>query len=326
MPTTDRQRILIADANLMGVASLIGTLKDRYHVVTASSSDQLLTLIQQQSIDLLLLDTCLPGDDSFQLCHALRQSEKTVHLPIIFIAPQASAQQEEKAFECGASDYIARPFTAPSVKARVKNQLKLSTALGELKHLNTLALDANPNTGLPGNNSIHLELERLLHSQEACCVIYADLDHFKPYNDIYGFARGDEMIIFTANVIRVSLHSCGCGDAFVGHIGGDDFMFTVPSAVADAVTNDILRRIDLGINEFFSAEDNERGHLVASNREGVEQLYPLTSLSMGGVDLAKREFKSVFDIIDACTETKKLAKQKQGSSIYICQRHSSPQP
>ncbi len=320
MPIIDRRRILIADADLMGIASLIGTLKDRYHVVTASSSDQLLALLNEQSIDLLLLDTRLPGEDPFQLCKRLRQDRKNGHLPVIFIAPQASPQQEEKAFECGASDYIARPFTAPSVKARVKNQLKLKAALAELKHLNTLALDANPNTGLPGNNSIHQELERALNSTEDSCVIYADLDHFKPYNDIYGFARGDDMIIFTANVIRVALHAGGCGNAFLGHIGGDDFMFTLPSSVAVRVTDDILRRIDLGIPEFYSPDDRQRGHIVAANREGVEQLFPLASLSLGGVDLRVRPFTSVLEIIDACTEMKKLAKQSASSSVKICRR------
>ncbi len=320
MPTTSRPRILIADADLMGVASLIGTLKDRYHVVTASSSDQLLALFNQQSIDLLLLDTRLPGEDPFQLCRRLRHDEKIAHLPVIFIAPQASPQQEEKAFESGASDYIARPYTAPSVKARVKNQLKLSAALAELKRLNTLALDANPNTGLPGNNSIHQELERLLHSNEEYCVIYADLDHFKPYNDIYGFARGDDMIIFTANVIRVALHAAGCGNAFLGHIGGDDFVIALPSSVATRVTDDILRRIDLGIPEFYSPEDRHRGHILTANREGVEQLFPLANLSMGGIDLAVRRFNSVLEMVDACTEMKKLAKQTNGSSVNICRR------
>ena len=320
MPTADRHRILIADADLMGVASLIGTLKDRYHVVTASSSDQLLKLLNQQSIDLLLLDTRLPGQDPFQLCHSLRQAKNTAHLPIIFIAPQSSPQEEETAFECGASDYIARPFTAPSVKARVKNQLKLSTALAELKRLNTLALDANPNTGLPGNNSIHQELERLLHSNEECCVIYADLDHFKPYNDIYGFARGDEMIIFTANVIRVSLHICGCGDAFVGHIGGDDFVFTVPSLSVAEATDEIKRRINLGMVQFYSEQDRQRGCIQATSRDGVEQLFPLVSLSMGGIDLSVRSVKSVLEIIDVCTEMKKLAKQSKTSSVQICRR------
>jgi PleD family two-component response regulator len=320
MPTTERPRILIADADLMGVASLIGTLKDRYHVVTANSSDQLFKLLNLQSIDLLLLDTRLPGENPFQLCENLRQDDQTTHLPVIIVAPQASPQQEEKAFECGASDYIARPYTAPSVNARVKNQLKLSAALAELKRLNTLALDANPNTGLPGNNSIHQELERLLNSNEEYCVIYADLDHFKPYNDVYGFARGDDMIIFTANVIRVALHAAGCGNAFLGHIGGDDFMFTLPSSAAARVADDILRRIDLGISEFYGADDRQRGHIVAANREGVKQLFPLANLSLGGVDLAVRRFSSVLEMIDACTEMKKLAKQSKSSSVKICRR------
>lgn len=320
MPVTDRQRILIADADMMGAASLIGTLKDRYHLVTTSCSDQLLTLLEQQSIDLLLLDTRLPGEDPFQLCDRLRQDERTSHLPVIFIAPHSSPQQEERAFECGASDYIARPFTAPSVKARVKNQLKLKAALAELRRLNTLALDANPNTGLPGNNSIHQELERLLHSHEESCVIYADLDHFKPYNDVYGFARGDEMIIFTANVIRVALHAAGCGNAFLGHIGGDDFMFTLPSTAAARVTDDILRRIELGIPDFYTPDDRQSGHILAANREGIEQLFPLANLSMGGVDLSFRRFDSVLKVIDACTEMKKLAKLTSGSSVKICRR------
>ncbi len=320
MLSTEKKRILVADTKILDQATLVGTLKDGYHVVVAKSGAEVFKQLKKYVIDLILLDTKFPDIDGFEICRQLKDAPQTHDIPVIFITSHNSVAEEEKGFNVGAVDYIVKPFNAPIVTARIKNQLQLSHAISELKRRNQLALDANPNTGLPGNNSILNEIQRVIAEKEEVCVIYADLDSFKIYNDTYGFARGDDVIIFTANVIRASLYTTGCSDAFVGHIGGDDFVIIVPTVKYNTVAEEIIRRINQGIGEFYGAEDIERGHIVATNREGEEKHHPLVGLSMGGVDLSQRETTTALELIDICTEMKKMAKKEQGSNFLICKR------
>lgn len=303
MTGKEKKRILIADEEILPLATLIGTLKDNYHIVTAKDAGDVIKQAQKSSINMFLLETRLGGTNGFELCSRLKQENSTKDIPVIFISADGSVSSEEKGFQVGAVDYITKPFNAPSVLARIKNQLRLSAAIQELKRLNQLALDANPNTGLPGNNSIRQELERIVSEKQSDCVVYADLDHFKIYNDTYGFSKGDDLIIFTANVIRVALEANGCPDAFLGHIGGDDFVFIIPAEKCLPVANEIIHRMNRGIPEFYSEVDAQRGYVTALNREGEKKRHPLVSLSMGAVDLSQRKVTSVFEIIDICTET-----------------------
>ncbi|MCK4503886.1 MAG: response regulator [Desulfuromonadales bacterium] len=316
-----KKRILIADTKLLNLATLIGTLKDSYHVVTATNGAEIFKKLQKATVDMILLDTAFPDLDGFEICRQLKADQHTKDIPVIFITANNSITDEEQGFNVGASDYIAKPYNAPIVLARIKTQLRLSNAVAELQLLNQLALDANPNTGLPGNPSIVKALQLAVTAEATDCVIYADLDHFKSYNDTYGFAKGDDVIIFTANVIRTALQINGCAEAFLGHIGGDDFVIIVPADKYPAIATEIIDRIDRGILEFYSPEDVKRGHVVARSREGKDKKQPLISLSMGGVDLTQRKAMTAFEVIDICTEMKTAAKEQQGSNILICKRH-----
>lgn len=321
MPSTGKKRILLVDADLLSVATTIGALKDDYHIVTAQNAVELITQLKKNRVDMLILETSLPDADGFEICRQLKTKPETAELPVVFLTNLDQVAAEERGFAAGAVEYIVKPFNAPTVKARINNQLKLSSAIAELQKLNRLALDANPNTGLPGNTCIQCELQRLVDNGNTdIAVVYGDLDHFKVYNDTYGFAKGDEIIIFTANVIRVSLQSQGCGEAFLGHIGGDDFVLILPAEKLMPVADEIIDRIERGIGEFYSAEDYARGSVMAVDRVGIQREHPLVSLSMGAIDLSKRNVSSFLEIVDICTETKKLAKQRSGSNIVVDQR------
>lgn len=320
MTIATKKRLLLADADLLSVATTIGALKDGYHIVTVKSATDLFKQLAKVAVDMVILETRLPDQDGFAVCQQLKNDPSTASLPVVFLTSRNTVAAEEQGFSVGAVEYIVKPISAPTLKARIKNQLKFSSAIKELQRLNQLALDANPNTGLPGNTSILNELQRLVDGGESAAVIYADLDNFKAYNDKYGFAQGDEVITFTANVIRVALQVNGCADAFLGHIGGDDFVLTLPVEKQEAVCAEIIRRLDKGIGEFYSVADVALGYIVAEDREGKERQHPLISLSMGGADLSRRKVTSAFEIVDICTETKKLAKLRPGSNIVIDQR------
>lgn len=204
---------------------------------------------------------------------------------------------------------------------------ELRKALTELEILKESALDANPLTGLPGGTTIERRVQQALSAREPLVVIYADLDHFKAYNDSYGYQSGNAVISFTARTLLriVLLDDQATRDGhFVGHIGGDDFLVLVRREHLDALTTRILRTFDQGIRAFFRAEDVGRGWIMTHDRRGDPRQIPITSLSLAGVDLSLGTYDQAFQVSEACAEVKRLAKVQEGSCFFLDRRGPSP--
>lgn len=198
--------------------------------------------------------------------------------------------------------------------------LELADKNKELERLYSLALDANPMTGLPGNNSVSAAITQAMRDGLPVCVIYCDLDNFKAYNDKYGFARGDDVIQFTADLLKKSVEEAECTEAFVGHIGGDDFMVLTPSTRTEVVVDFIIREFDSKIVDFYSDEDIAQGFIASINRQGVKANFPIMSISMAGVDLSQNQYREYIEVNDACVALKKKAKSITGSSFCLDMR------
>lgn len=190
----------------------------------------------------------------------------------------------------------------------------------KLEQLYSLALDANPMTGLPGNNSVREAITKAIDSGEPCCVIYADLDNFKGFNDKYGFARGDKAILFTATTLKNSISASRFQDAFIGHIGGDDFVLIVPSDLSQKIVHTIIQEFDHKVIQFYDEHDAANGFISSVNRKGSPENFPIMSISMAGVDLAQGKYSGYFKVNDACAELKKKAKSEPGSCFHIDKR------
>jgi PleD family two-component response regulator len=316
-----KSKILIVDDMPVNIRMLIETLKDDYATVPATSGEAALEKCQSVPLpDLILLDILMPGIDGYEVCRQLKANEETKDIPIIFITGVSESLDDAKAFSLGAADYITKPFHVATVKARVKHQITLRNAIAELQRLNKIAMDANPITGLPGNNSVRKSIQASLDERQNNFVIYADLDNFKAYNDKYGFARGDEVIHFTAELLKDSLAKMNKDSGFLGHVGGDDFVMLVAEDTVDAVVEYILTHFDKGILSFYDKEDIIAGGIIASNREGKSRRFPLMSISLGGVHLARGNYAHYLQVNDICAEVKKRAKELSGSSFFIDRR------
>ena len=314
------ETILIIDDSIEHIKILINLLENLYDVHFAKSGAQGMELLSATNPDLILLDIVMPEMDGFEVCRRIKQHEKWRETPLIFISSQGEDDDETRGLELGAIDYIAKPFSPAIVKARIKNHLQLRAAMRELKRMYTLALDANPITGLPGNNSITRHIEEKLLADDNSCVIYTDIDNFKAYNDKYGFARGDEIIRFTAELLKMAVEKSGCPKSFVGHVGGDDFILIIPSDCCLFVTEDIIRNFDRDIINFYNRQDSEKRCIQATDRRGQPQIYPIMSISIAGIDLKYRRYSSYLEVTDACAEMKKLAKSSPGSTVFFDQR------
>ncbi|MBL1265209.1 GGDEF domain-containing protein [Candidatus Methylomicrobium oryzae] len=180
------------------------------------------------------------------------------------------------------------------------------------------AKHANPLTLLPGSVPTNELINRLLAEKRAFCVGYFDLDHFKPYNDVYGYSAGDNVIKAVADILTRHIPSEA---GYVGHIGGDDFIvvFTVGDWVERCQA--ILSTFEHSVSGYYKAEHIQAGGLLSEDRHGCDHFFPLLSLSAGLVDAqATCLCQSHVDISDLACEAKKQAKKQPGNNYFINRR------
>lgn len=194
---------------------------------------------------------------------------------------------------------------------RVIDVLKLIT---ELKIQQ--ARHANPLTLLPGNVPIQQCLTRLLQQNRDAVICYVDIDNFKPFNDIYGYAKGDEVLLSLAQCLNERVDPAR---DFVGHIGGDDFLLVLNSADWRARLNRLLEDFQSQCRRFYRDEDLDAGCFVAHDRMGKRQEFALLSLSLGVVRLRAEQCAQLDanQLAGLASEAKRHAKAIPGYSLHI---------
>jgi len=187
----------------------------------------------------------------------------------------------------------------------------------------TLAKGANPLTGLPGNESIQREINKRLQSGEVFDIAYIDIDNFKPFNDYYGFQRGDVVIKGIGEIITSVIRSSSVGfSCFCGHIGGDDFIIITGPHQAKNLSAEIISALDEYLPVFHGEKDFSAGRYSAVNRKGELETFGLLSLSIGIVNTRLTPVASYAELASISTEVKKGAKKLPGSSIVVNRRQS----
>ena len=190
----------------------------------------------------------------------------------------------------------------------------------------TLAKGANPLTGLPGNESIQREINRRIGNDEGFDIAYIDIDNFKPYNDYYGFQRGDVVIKAIGEIISDVTQSSDIRfTCFCGHIGGDDFIIITGAHHAEYLSSQVIAAMDRQLPQFHGEEDFFAGSYSAANRKGEQETFDLLSLSIGIVNTRLTPISSYAQLASISTEVKKAAKKLPGSSVVINRRISEEQ-
>ena len=178
----------------------------------------------------------------------------------------------------------------------------------------------SPLTGLPGNVQIQAEMKKRLLNKEQFAMFYFDLDNFKAYNDTYGFSNGDEIIKFTARTIVENVHKMGTEDSFIGHIGGDDFVAITGPTDYERICKNIISDFDTYVLGYYSDEDVQKGYIEVANRRGIIEQFPLTSISIGVVEITPGRFKNTLEIGEVGAQVKHQAKSVMGSTYIINRR------
>ena len=202
---------------------------------------------------------------------------------------------------------------------RVIDVLKLIT---ELKIQQ--ARYANPLTLLPGNVPIQQCLTRLLQQQRESMICYVDIDSFKPFNDIYGYGRGDEVLLCLAQCLNDRVDP---SRDFVGHIGGDDFLLVLGPEDWRKRLNQLLEDFQSQCRRFYRSEHLEAGCFIAPNRQGLRQEFPLLSLSIGVVHLHPQACDQLdaSQLAEMASQAKHHAKNVQGYSVHVIDSLAAPE-
>ena len=175
--------------------------------------------------------------------------------------------------------------------------------------------NANPLTKLPGNLVIEAEVSRRLELGEPLALLYIDLDHFKAFNDKFGFEAGDRVIEFTADAIREAVAIFDNEADFIGHVGGDDFIVITTPAAADALCREIIRRFDADVPQFYPPEDRDRGYFHSVDRQGTRRQFSLCAISIAVVSNEFRRIPDYLALSSLAAEVKKVAKAQEGSTF-----------
>ncbi|HYJ80876.1 MAG TPA: GGDEF domain-containing protein [Longimicrobiaceae bacterium] len=287
-----------------------------YPIVDVPNAAEIAVRVSRGYPAALIVDASAPAEGALALCRGTKREAFTSVVPVVMYLEPGEGNEEgaAAALEAGADEVLngnlsEREFT-----------LRLRMALQRAER----DVGVHPTTLLPGTVPIERDISQRLGSGEQFAVCYADLDHFKEFNDRYGYNNGDRVILILSRILRevVRAHS---PSAFVGHIGGDDFIFTAPLEDFRRCCEEVISVFEELIPLQYAPEDGERGFFWGKDRRGEVYQVPLMTLSIGVVTNEHRRFVHTAQISELATEMKAYAKTFTGS-IYVVDRRSDRHP
>jgi diguanylate cyclase (GGDEF)-like protein len=282
-----------------------------FRVETAVTGHEGFEKIHTIRPDLILLDINMPDLNGHAVRQELKERPSTRYVPIVMFSSSDALNDKIQSLRSGADDYITKDVAHEELVARLESLIRRYKD----------SIGANPLTRLPGNHAIEEDINYRIAQKQDFSVCYADLDNFKAYNDQYGFKRGDDVIRLTADIILDTVSRLGTKEDFVGHIGGDDFVYNlVGYSNTQSVCQSVIKALDDQILQFYSEDDRKRGYIITKNRKDEIDRFPLIGISVAVVTNEHRTLHSAAQIAQIASEVKKVVKSKSGSNYWIDHR------
>ena len=253
------------------------------------------------------------GDNSggLRLTQRLKSDPYTAIVPIAFLEDAHVERRVHEAFRAGADEVITPLFDPEEQRSRLDVLLTRTER----------NVSVHPSTRLPGTSEIEREIKRRMDDGGDFAVCYADLDHFKEYNDRYSYNDGDRVILILSRILHDVVKGLCGHDGFVGHIGGDDFILVLPMPMTDPCCSEIITVFDQLIPFQYSDADRKAGYFFGKDRRGQLHKVPFMTLSIGIVTNERRRFTHPAQVSELATEMKSYAKTLPGSVFVIDRRH-----
>ena len=270
---------------------------------------ELEALIKKHILDLLVIAGKGTFEAELKLAQRIKKHPTLFLAPLVLYHPCPQKKVVLSGFDFGADDFFFSKWDTKLYSSKFKMILNRSGR----------DLGVNPTTRLPGTNIIQREMSRRMEKRKRFAVCYADLDNFKAYNDYYGYHYGDGLIKMTSEIIRDVVYS-HTKDGFVGHIGGDDFVFIIPPDKVHLICDRIIKVFDRMIIRRYKKEDVLQGYIITTNRRGKNEKFPIMTLSIAVIVNQRNMFKHVGEISHMIMDLKSYTKTMPGSNYFIERR------
>jgi GGDEF domain-containing protein len=281
----------------------------RLKVVHVATADALMALALRGRPRVVAFDARERSGESWKALDRLKSDSYTGVVPCVALVGD-SAADFKAAFAAGADEVVRPKDVGEEIATRLSAMLRRSDR----------DLTVHPSTRLPGAVEIEGEVQRRIASGDHFAMCYADLDHFKEFNDRYSYFDGDRVIRILAKILHDVVKGMAGENGFVGHIGGDDFIFVIPIDGVTAVCSEVLTVFDLLIPFQYSEEDRRAGYFFGKDRRGQLHRVPMMTLSIGVVTNERRTFTHAAQVSELATEMKSYAKTQPGSKFSIDRR------
>jgi PleD family two-component response regulator len=240
-------------------------------------------LLRLHRPDIVLLDVTLPGWNGFDVCRQIRRDPLVCEATVILLTGRASAEDRMAGWSAGADDYLIKPCEIPELLARVAAHLRHRESPQEQW--------LNPVTRLPAPAALDAELVARARRGESFAACFADIQHFKSYNDRYGYLAGNTFLIAVADLLRgialdlnAQAREAGQSEAsLVGHLGSDDFLLITSPEQALTAASLMVQHFSELAPTLYRELDRERGWVPGVDRSGREQQFPLVTLTVATI-------------------------------------------
>ena len=277
------------------------SIKGRYSIAIFNNMPSALDHIYSSIPDLIVISVINDDPTAVNIINEIKTDPMFHKLPVLAILPDQFNIDQTDALMV--EDYIWRADFERDFLARVNLSIFRSEKNVEI----------NPLTRLPGNISINREIQERLDKNIDFAFGYADLDYFKPFNDRYGFSRGDEVIKITGRLVLGIVKAQQPQGSFVGHVGGDDFVFIIDINMVEEAATEIIKAFDSLIIGCYDQEDLTKGFIKSVDRKGKASQFPIMGISIGITEIHSRNFSHYGEVTQPAAEMKKFAKQFPGS-------------
>ena len=282
-------------------------------VVTVAGTDEVRAMLNRSYPGCVILDVDGDPTGMAELARGLKQDAFTGIVPLIVVLPKSDPGGAADMLAAGADEVVSDGLPEREYLLRLDQVLRRADR----------DVSVHPTTRLPGTNHIARDMQARLEAGQHFAVCYADLDHFKEFNDRYGYAYGDGVIRLLSKILRDMVRGLAPG-GFVGHIGGDDFIMNLPLEYLERTCDEIVRLFDELIPYQYTEEDRRAGYFLGKDRRGNIHRIPLMALSIGVVTNQFQVFEHTGQISELAAEMKTYSKSLPGSKYVVDRRHQSP--
>ena len=271
-----------------------------------------ITLIKKISPEAIVIDVHATGKKNLDICRLLKNDFITSSIPMITLINKRQLREQLLNIKQGVDDYLIKPPDPLDLRMRIEMAIKRSQ----------YSLYSSPLTGLPGGRIIEEAVKEKINGNNSFALGYMDIDYFKYFNDVYGYLKGDRVIMQTAYMLYSTVRQYGNEEDFIGHIGGDDFIFITSGDKYKEICNNLIPTFDKIMPFHYSQKDRDQGFIVAKDRARKIRKLPLMSISVALVnkDTSSTEFSNVVAINERLAEIKSYLKGIPGSKFMADRR------